>query len=354
MTKKEKDIISPDSLHHDGFAYTRKNNNPRSVQYYCSHKVKGDCKAQLMMPIGKDGRGDITQVRTKNQHTRKCCAINGVDVNTYNYDGKRTPFQDITSAASNSIPNSTANSSNFDISPNKKVKLQQFNDVSIEVRIHTKELATENLGWLPAKIWMTLKGELDKRYDTSKGLGGWSGIREDQVKSLVKDARAELGLGDAISTVMDVPQYSQMRGTARPFVQYSSTMPNPQKSGEIIRKMVFGNPSLFGLLKVKQVDLFVDVTFSCCPNPFQQCLIIMVFNGETSSFVPVVYILMTHKNEHAYWEAFNQKVVLSDWKLHCSTFTSDFERAMINELENQFGGPRGGTHVGCFFHLEQR
>lgn len=187
------------------------------------------------MAIGKDGRGDITRVTMKNQHTRKCCAINGVDVNTYKYDCKRTPFQDITSATSNFIPNSTANSSNFNISPNKKAKPQQFNDVSIEARIRTKELATENLGWLPAKIWMTLKGELDKKYDTSKGLGGWSGIREDQVKSLVKDARAELGLGDAISTVMDVPQYSQMKDTDRPFVQYSSTMPNPQKKGKIIQ-----------------------------------------------------------------------------------------------------------------------
>ena len=52
---------------------------------------------------------------------------------------------------------------------------------------------------------------------------------------------------------------------------------------------------LFGLLKVPGIALYVDATFSCCPAPFKQCLIIMVYNHSTSAYVPVLYILMTHK-----------------------------------------------------------
>jgi hypothetical protein len=36
------------------------------------------------------------------------------------------------------------------------------------------------------------------------------------------------------------------------------------------------------------------------------------------------------------------------------TYTSDFEKGMMNQLAIQFGGgDDGGTHVGCLFHLKQ-
>ena len=55
-----------------------------------------------------------------------------------------------------------------------------------------------------------------------------------------------------------------------------------------------------------------------------------------------------------YWHAFNQVVVVSNWKIKVGTYTSDFEKGMMNQLKIQFGrGDDGGTHVGCLFHLKQ-
>ena len=57
--------------------------------------------------------------------------------------------------------------------------------------------------------------------------------------------------------------------------------------------------------------------------------------------------------ETLYWHAFNQVVVTSNWKIKVGTYTSDFEKGMMNQLEEQFGGANGGTHVGCLFHFKQ-
>ena len=50
---------------------------------------------------------------------------------------------------------------------------------------------------------------------------------------------------------------------------------------------------------------------------------------------------------------FNRLNALTKNKMKVCTYTSDFERAEINTLDYNFGGPDGGTHVGCFFHLKQ-
>ncbi len=64
-----------------------------------------------------------------------------------------------------------------------------------------------------------------------------------------------------------------------------------------MRIMIYANPSLLGLLQ-GLVDIYVDATFKpCVPYGFYQCLIVVVLDNQTSSYVPVVYALMSHKNE---------------------------------------------------------
>ena len=76
----------------------------------------------------------------------------------------------------------------------------------------------------------------------------------------------------------------------------------------------------------------------------------MVFDDQTGLYVPVVYILMTHKNDELYWEAIARIPVLVDFKLDCHSFTSDFESALINNLKRHLDTAQ---HVGCYFHLKQ-
>ena len=77
--------------------------------------------------------------------------------------------------------------------------------------------------------------------------------------------------------------------------------------------MVVGNPNIFGILQANFVDLYMDSTFDCCPNTFYQCLIIIIFDRATNKYVPILYILMTHKTEELYWHAFSQLVVIPEY-----------------------------------------
>ena len=124
-----------------------------------------------------------------------------------------------------------------------------------------------------------------------------------------------------------------------------------------MRLMIFGNPALFGLLMQPLLDLFVDATFSCTRHPFSQTMIIMVFDSQTRKYVPVLYALMTHKTQELYYCIFHYVVVLSRWRLKVNSFSSDFERAIINAATAQFrteeDGIVNGYHIGCFFHFRQ-
>jgi hypothetical protein len=162
-----------------------------------------------------------------------------------------------------------------------------------------------------------------------------------------------LNFGDAVSTVENTPDYYQMADNERSFLQVSMTFPNPVVGENPIRIMIFGNPGLIGMLKTPFLDVFVDATFDCTPHPFLQCLIFMIYDHSTSSYVPILYALMTSKCTEAYWHVFNQIVAISQWTIKVCTYCTDFEVAMMKEMDVMFGGPGGGTHIGCFFHLKQ-
>ncbi len=84
-----------------------------------------------------------------------------------------------------------------------------------------------------------------------------------------------------------------------------------------------------------------------------QCLILMLFNHITSLYVPLLYLLMTHKNKALYWHAFNAIVAISEWKIKVRSYCSDSEVSLMKQLEIAFGGGFGGFHIGCFFHFKQ-
>ena len=141
-----------------------------------------------------------------------------------------------------------------------------------------------------------------------------------------------------------------MTDSRRPFLQMNATWPHPDDDDELMRMMCFANPALLFLLKSASLELFMDATFSMTPVPFYQTFIVMVFDRQTSMFVPITYILMTNKTEALYMHVLAQLTALANFRLDVKSFTSDFERAMINAGKHHFPG---STHNGCFFHFKQ-
>ena len=86
---------------------------------------------------------------------------------------------------------------------------------------------------------------------------------------------------------------------------------NPDPQEDHLKIMIFVNHELLGLLKLLQLDIYVNATFDCVPHPFTQCLIFMIYHQETSSYVPIVYALMNSKCKEAYWHVFDQPMFQS-------------------------------------------
>ena len=149
-------------------------------------------------------------------------------------------------------------------------------------RTYADELAMGSLTLLPAKIWEETKAKMDENYPE-----GWTGIQKASITRRVRSTRMQMNGGDAFHT-LDNSNYVLMTNTKQPFLHYNATFPNLKVPGTFDRIMIFGNPSLFGLLRIAKCDLYIDATFDCCPSPFYQCLIIMILHKETNVYVPIL------------------------------------------------------------------
>jgi hypothetical protein len=196
---------------------------------------------------------------------------------------------------------------------------------------------------LPSKIWEELV-----RWANATDDGMWHRLKEHQVLELVQKSCAKLGLGNTLSTIDNTPNYNMMTDQDRPFLHCSAVWPHPEKPKRMMGTMICANPKLLKFVK-GHVDICIDATFNPgTPSPFYQCLIIMTFDNQTSSYVPIIYALMTHKCSELNNLVFSQIATLMQGKMKVKTFTTDFERGMMNMLAFH-----GGTHVGCLFHLKQ-
>lgn len=95
---------------------------------------------------------------------------------------------------------------------------------------------------------------------------------------------------------------------------------------------------------------FIDGTFRATPHPFYQCIIVMVYDRGTETYVPTIYSLLTAKNEYIYSELFHQIVMLMEYNWMPSIITTDFEQALISSIKQEF--PESKIY-GCYFHLKQ-
>ncbi len=64
--------------------------------------------------------------------------------------------------------------------------------------------------------------------------------------------------GNNISTIEKA--YSKMTDNNWAFLHFNGSWPHPNDPGKQMRMMIFGTPTLVGLLKGPSIDIFVDAT----------------------------------------------------------------------------------------------
>ena len=101
-----------------------------------------------------------------------------------------------------------------------------------------------------------------------------------------------------------------------------------------------------------QIQMYFDGTFCCAPDPFKQCLIVMIYAAREHKYIPLMWILLTGKTSHCYNEAIS-------WVSRClpgglcpdvAFGGTDFEPAFFGAVKIFF---RDTFLVGCRFHLKQ-
>ena len=205
----------------------------------------------------------------------------------------------------------------------------------------TEDLALSNFSLQPKEIWIKVSQEMNDKSKT------WIGLSDLQVKKHVKYVRIKAN-GDDIFRTLERPPLSMVKASSFFFLQFNLSITDAE-SGKLDRIVGFGNPVLFGLLSGK-VQIYIDSTFRIVPHPFYQCLIIMVFDTQTKSYVPVIYMLMTGKSENLYLHALHWIIVKSGWSIEPFSVTCDFEKALHNAVRRQF---KGSILNGSLFHWKQ-
>jgi hypothetical protein len=175
---------------------------------------------------------------------------------------------------------------------------------------------------------------------------------EEQLIHRVYNAR-EKKCGSWFKLVTSPPNDSIGIADKRRFLKFVTMF---EDSGGILRHVVgWAHPQLVFLMKAGSVSAFVDSTFRCVPDPFDQCLVLMIYDQYHKCYVPVFHVLMQTRTELAYWHAFNQIVAATDFKFELRTITSDFEAAELNAIDQALltGQDTQCEKVYCCFHWVQ-
>ena len=85
----ERDRIAPRDYVVAGFQYIRKNIQKKAVVFYCCHRRRNECKAELRFKIDPFTKAiDCAKFEISGLRTRHCCITAGHDPNEYHWDGK--------------------------------------------------------------------------------------------------------------------------------------------------------------------------------------------------------------------------------------------------------------------------
>ena len=237
-------------INHDGYCYTKKIVAKKHTLYYCRNNRGGKNK-QCSATLKLSRYNEVLSVN--GEHGYKC-----------------------------KVDNPTLNTGEVE------EIIRKSEDVDFSTTMHKRviEIAVNDVGLKPEQIWNKINAEMNQKADV------WSGLTDAQVKDLVRNTRKK-NSGSDIIRELESPPLSMVHDGTRLFLQFNSSISN-HKDNTFDRVIGWGHPALFGLLRVKMCQLFIDGTFSIVPYPFYQCLVIMVFDQATGKFL--LFIVTTVDN----------------------------------------------------------
>jgi hypothetical protein len=225
-------------------------------------------------------------------------------------------------------------------------------DIKEEMKRRARELALENHGMSAGKVWHTVCREVDDKNASTTGLV----IKEKKatILNLVSNARAEFGGISAIHH-MKSPRYAHIGlGDERLFLKvcFDYELPTETAAKQYMMQsmLIWAHPDLLPILRRRGIAAFIDGTFRSVPKPYTQCIIIMCFDDETGTYVPIIFALVDNKTQWGYWHLLHFVLTITSMKFCPATITCDFEKALILAIHEQF--PETMV-IGCLFHFKQ-
>jgi hypothetical protein len=140
---------------------------------------------------------------------------------------------------------------------------------------------------------------------------------------------------------------------SRLFVQSISAVNSGSNNLSLEYIVLFGHPNLIYLAK-SALHFYIDATFKTAPYSWKQVLIVMIYDAGSDLYIPVFYCLLQSKTATAYMMALAMIDKATHGEMSPTTFTLDFEYALISEIRLKFRrADKEKKIIGCFFHWKQ-
>ena len=216
-------------------------------------------------------------------------------------------------------------------------------DVSEHMKRAVDDMAV-NEALTPSQIWDSVRST----FYGQDGNVAVRGLIREQVTRRVDRARAAKFGENTLSRVSCQP-LAMVKDTNMYFFRFRNEALD--KTNRKVESFIgWAHPVAIGLLKHRQISLFIDGTFRCVPFPFRQCLVLMVYDRSTKIYCTVFFILCSSRSYDLYWSVINAIVQDTETSIDAATIHCDFEEPLQHALMDFFPA---ADIIGCLFHFKQ-
>lgn len=221
--------------------------------------------------------------------------------------------------------------------------LYQEIDVREEMKRYLEVQCTKDLSILPTKLWEQAITEMNNAHANHPLIT----INKQYAINHINYIRRRIHGGDDYRAIETSPICNISDNDKRMFLQFNIYYSFNNTARRIIG---FGHPDLIRLLNYPSISLFIDGTFKVTPAKFTQCFIVMMYDPSVDLYIPIFYILLDSKDQWTYSNVLHWVKVQCGFKIKPRTVTCDFEKGLINAINEQFNKTK---IIGCLFHYKQ-